>query len=100
MIYTKLTKRALEVAMQAHKDQTDPAGFPYIFQGEIGVHGAAYFKDAGTGRIDANVPDQYLGIRGDERSHNKESGGGDISRHLNVLAMQCLWRGDGAGVSF
>ena len=30
MIYTKLTKRALEVAMQAHKGQTDPAGFPYI----------------------------------------------------------------------
>ena len=30
MIYTKLTKRALEVAMQAHKSQTDPAGFPYI----------------------------------------------------------------------
>lgn len=30
MIYTKFTKRALEVAMRAHKDQTDPAGFPYI----------------------------------------------------------------------
>lgn len=30
MIYTKYTKRALEVAMQAHKNQTDPAGFPYI----------------------------------------------------------------------
>ena len=30
MIYTKLTKRALEVAMQAHKGQADPAGFPYI----------------------------------------------------------------------
>ena len=30
MIYTKYTKRALEVAMQAHKKQTDPAGFPYI----------------------------------------------------------------------
>lgn len=30
MIYTKYTKRALEIAMQAHKNQTDPAGFPYI----------------------------------------------------------------------
>ena len=30
MIYTPYTKRALEVALQAHKGQTDPAGFPYI----------------------------------------------------------------------
>lgn len=30
MIYTALTRRAMQIAMEAHRDQTDPAGFPYI----------------------------------------------------------------------
>lgn len=30
MIYTINTRRALQVAQQAHHDQTDKAGFPYI----------------------------------------------------------------------
>lgn len=31
MIYTKLTKLAMRVAFDAHKEQTDKAGLPYIF---------------------------------------------------------------------
>ena len=30
MIYTMLTRRAMQIAMEAHQYQTDPAGFPYI----------------------------------------------------------------------
>ena len=31
MIYTKLTKLAMQVAFDAHKEQKDKAGLPYIF---------------------------------------------------------------------
>ncbi len=31
MVYTKLTKEALKVAFNAHKDQLDKSGIPYIF---------------------------------------------------------------------
>ena len=31
MIYTNLTKRALKLAFDAHKDQTDKSGMPYVF---------------------------------------------------------------------
>ena len=31
MLYTKLTKKAMKLAFDAHKDQTDKSGMPYIF---------------------------------------------------------------------
>ena len=31
MIYTALTKKALQIAFDAHKEQTDKSGLPYIF---------------------------------------------------------------------
>lgn len=31
MIYTKQTKRALEICFNAHKDQLDKSGMPYVF---------------------------------------------------------------------
>lgn len=31
MIYTELTKKALRVAFDAHKEQVDKAGLPYVF---------------------------------------------------------------------
>ena len=31
MIYTYLTKKAMRIAFDAHKDQVDKAGLPYIF---------------------------------------------------------------------
>lgn len=31
MIYTDMTKKAMRIAFDAHKEQTDKAGLPYIF---------------------------------------------------------------------
>lgn len=31
MIYTKLTKKALKLCFEAHKDQVDKTGMPYVF---------------------------------------------------------------------
>ena len=31
MIYTKLTKRALKLCFEAHRDQLDKSGLPYVF---------------------------------------------------------------------
>ena len=31
MIYTKNTERALQLCFEAHKDQTDKSGVPYVF---------------------------------------------------------------------
>ena len=31
MIYTPLTKKAMKIAFESHKDQTDKSGMPYIY---------------------------------------------------------------------
>lgn len=31
MIYTDLTKKALRISFEAHKDQTDKSGMPYVY---------------------------------------------------------------------
>ena len=31
MIYTALTKKAMRIAFEAHKEQTDKTGIPYIY---------------------------------------------------------------------
>ncbi len=31
MIYTEMTKKALKLCFEAHKEQTDKAGLPYVF---------------------------------------------------------------------
>lgn len=31
MIYTPITKKAMKLCFQAHKDQTDKSGIPYVF---------------------------------------------------------------------
>lgn len=45
MIYTKMTKRALAICFEAHKDQVDKAGLPYVFHP---FHLAEQMKDEET----------------------------------------------------
>lgn len=42
MIYTDMTKKAMRIAFDAHKEQTDKTGLPYIFHP---VHLAEQMKD-------------------------------------------------------
>jgi len=45
MIYTDMTKKAMMIALQAHKNQTDKSGMPYIYHP---VHLAEQMKDEET----------------------------------------------------
>ena len=45
MIYTDLTKKALKLCFEAHKDQTDKNGMPYVFHP---FHLAEQMKDEYT----------------------------------------------------
>lgn len=45
MIYTKLTKKAMKIAFEAHKDQTDKSGIPYIYHP---IHLAEQMNDEQT----------------------------------------------------
>ena len=45
MIYTPMTKKALQLCFKAHKDQTDKSGMPYVFHP---FHLAEQMKDEAT----------------------------------------------------
>ena len=45
MIYTDLTKKAIKLMFEAHKDQTDKSGLPYVFHP---FHLAEQMKDEAT----------------------------------------------------
>lgn len=45
MIYTPTTKKAMKVCFQAHKDQTDKSGIPYVFHP---IHLAEQMTDEDT----------------------------------------------------
>ena len=45
MIYTELTKKALKLCFEAHKDQVDKTGIPYVFHP---FHLAEQMKDEYT----------------------------------------------------
>ena len=45
MIYTDMTKKAMMIAFQSHKNQTDKSGMPYIYHP---VHLAEQMKDEET----------------------------------------------------
>lgn len=45
MIYTPTTKKAMKLCFQAHKDQTDKSGIPYVFHP---IHLAEQMKDEDT----------------------------------------------------
>lgn len=45
MIYTEMTKKALSLSFEAHKDQKDKSGMPYIFHP---FHLAEQMKDEAT----------------------------------------------------
>ena len=45
MIYTDVTKKAMKLCFQAHKDQIDKSGIPYVFHP---IHLAEQMKDEDT----------------------------------------------------
>lgn len=45
MIYTDKTKKAMKLCFEAHKDQLDKSGMPYVFHP---FHVAAHMKDEVT----------------------------------------------------
>ncbi len=45
MLYTELTKKALKIAFDVHKEQTDKTGLPYIYHP---IHLAEQMKDEAT----------------------------------------------------
>lgn len=45
MIYTEATKKAMKFCFQAHKDQTDKSGIPYVFHP---IHLAEQMQDEDT----------------------------------------------------
>ncbi len=45
MLYTTLTKKAMKIAFEAHKEQTDKTGIPYIYHP---VHLAEQMSDEAT----------------------------------------------------
>jgi len=45
MLYTQLTKKAMRIAFEAHKDQVDKSGLPYIYHP---VHLAEQMTDEAT----------------------------------------------------
>ena len=45
MIYSTLTKKAMRIAFEAHKDQTDKSGMPYIYHP---IHLAEQMSDEAT----------------------------------------------------
>lgn len=45
MIYTEKTRQAMKLCFQAHKDQTDKSGIPYVFHP---IHLAEQMKDEDT----------------------------------------------------
>ena len=45
MIYTPLTKRAMKIAYEAHKEQVDKSGIPYIYHP---IHLAEQMQDEST----------------------------------------------------
>ncbi|MBQ9968128.1 MAG: HD domain-containing protein [Oscillospiraceae bacterium] len=45
MIYTEMTRRAMQIAFEAHKDQVDKSGLPYIYHP---IHLAEQMQDETT----------------------------------------------------